>query len=58
MSAAAPVLPETLDGPDVAPVLRRQSDDAYEAIARAIVRCDLAPGSTVSEAELAASFGL
>lgn len=39
-------------------MLRRQSDDAYEAIARAIVRCDLAPGSTVSEAELGARFGL
>jgi DNA-binding GntR family transcriptional regulator len=37
---------------------RRQSDEAYEAIARAIVRCDLAPGITVSEAELAARFRL
>jgi DNA-binding GntR family transcriptional regulator len=35
----------------------RQSDDAYEAIRRAILRCELMPGTTVSEAELAASFG-
>jgi DNA-binding GntR family transcriptional regulator len=39
-------------------VLRRQSDDAYEAISAAIVRCDLAPGITVSEAELAGRFSL
>jgi DNA-binding GntR family transcriptional regulator len=37
---------------------RRQSDEAYEAISRAIVRCDLAPGVIVSEAELAARFKL
>ena len=37
---------------------RRQSDGAYEAISRAIVRCDLAPGVIVSEAELAARFNL
>ena len=58
MSAAATDLAERLDAPDAVPVLRRQSDEAYEAIARAIVRCDLAPGSTVSEAELAARFRL
>ena len=38
--------------------MRRQSDGAYEAISRAIVRCDLAPGTTVSESELAGRFGL
>jgi DNA-binding GntR family transcriptional regulator len=37
---------------------RRQSDEAYSAIARAIVRCDLAPGVIVSEAELAARLKL
>lgn len=37
---------------------RRQSDEAYAAISRAIVRCDLAPGVTVSEAELAARLHL
>ena len=37
---------------------RRQSDEAYAAISRAIVRCDLAPGLTVSEAELAARLHL
>jgi DNA-binding GntR family transcriptional regulator len=37
---------------------RRQSDEAYAAIARAIVRCDLAPGVIVSEAELAARLRL
>lgn len=43
---------------DPTPVLRRQSDEAYQAIERAIVRCDLAPGTTVSEAELAIRFKL
>jgi DNA-binding GntR family transcriptional regulator len=57
MSAAATDFAERLEAPDAAPVLRRQSDEAYETIARAIVRCDLAPGSTVSEAELATRFG-
>ena len=37
---------------------RRQSDEAYAAISRAIVRCDLAPGVIVSEAELAARLNL
>jgi DNA-binding GntR family transcriptional regulator len=37
---------------------RRQSDDAHEAIASAIVRCDLVPGMTVSESDLAARFSL
>jgi DNA-binding GntR family transcriptional regulator len=46
------------DAGDTRPALRRQSDDAYETLARAIVRCDVAPGTIVSEAELAARFGL
>lgn len=36
----------------------RQSDEASEAIRRSILRCELQPGSLVSEAELAACFGL
>jgi DNA-binding GntR family transcriptional regulator len=46
------------DLPDSTPAQRRQSDEAYEAISRAIVRCDLAPGTTVSEAELAGRLNL
>lgn len=55
-SDASPVAP----GESVTPASaqRRQSDEAYEAISRAIVRCDLAPGVIVSEAELAARFKL
>ena len=37
---------------------RRKSDEAYEVISRAIVRCDLVPGVIVSEAELAARLNL
>jgi DNA-binding GntR family transcriptional regulator len=37
---------------------KRQSDEAFEAIYYAIVRCELMPGATVSEAELAAKFQL
>ena len=37
--------------------VRRQSDEAYDAIRRAILRCELMPGATVSEAELADRFG-
>jgi DNA-binding GntR family transcriptional regulator len=55
-SAAAP--PEPTPAVDVGRGLRRQSDDACEAITRAILRCDLAPGVRVSEAELAARFNL
>jgi len=40
------------------PGRHRQSDEAYEVISRAIVRCALRPGVIVSEAELAARFGL
>src|SRR5699024_8883370 len=36
---------------------RRQSDIAFDAIRRAIVRCDLPPGTLVSESELEALFG-
>lgn len=36
----------------------RQSDEAYNAIRRAILRCELAPGSLVSEADLAGRYGL
>ena len=39
-------------------VWHRQSDEAYEAISQAIVRCDLTPGVIVSEAELASRFKL
>jgi DNA-binding GntR family transcriptional regulator len=48
--------PGELSGP--ASTQRRQSDEAYAAISRAIVRCDLAPGVIVSEAELATRFNL
>jgi DNA-binding GntR family transcriptional regulator len=34
-----------------------QTDDAYEAIRRAIIRWELAPGEQVSELQLAAAFG-
>src|SRR5205085_7864578 len=44
-------------GPPAKRPAGRQSDDAYDAIRRAILRCELMPGTTVSEAELAASFG-
>lgn len=37
---------------------RRQSDEAYAVITRAIVRCSLAPGVVVSEADLAARLNL
>lgn len=36
----------------------RQSDLAYEKIQRAIARCELVPGSTVSESDLEKRFGL
>ena len=39
-------------------VKKRQSDEAFDAIYFAIVRCELVPGSTVSEAELASRFRL
>jgi DNA-binding GntR family transcriptional regulator len=34
-----------------------QTNDAYEAIRRAVIRWELAPGQQVSELQLAASFG-
>ena len=37
---------------------KRQSDEAFEAIYFAVVRCELMPGSTVSEADLAEKFDL
>lgn len=37
---------------------RRQSDEAFEAIRQAILRCELVPGALVSEADLAGRFGL
>ena len=37
---------------------KRQSDQAFEALYRALVRCELMPGTTVSEAELAGRFYL
>ena len=36
----------------------RQSDNAYDRIQRAIIRCELMPGEVVPEAELARRFGL
>src|SRR5574337_189137 len=36
----------------------RQSDEASDAVRQAILRCELAPGALVSEADLAARFGL
>lgn len=37
---------------------RRQSDVAFDEISKAIVRCELAPGATVSEADLSLRFAL
>jgi DNA-binding GntR family transcriptional regulator len=51
-------LPDAIPATDAGRGLRRQSDDACEAITRAILRCVLAPGVRVSEAELAARFNL
>jgi hypothetical protein len=46
--------PGEVTAPATPPVVwHRQSDEAYEAISQAIVRCDLTPGVIVSEAELA-----
>lgn len=36
----------------------RQSDQAFEQIRRAIVRCELMPGETIAEADLASRFSL
>lgn len=58
MAATSPHFPDRGEPPDPSRSLRRQSDEAYEAISRAIVRCDLAPGTTVSEAELAVRLNL
>jgi DNA-binding GntR family transcriptional regulator len=45
---------------DVEPVklAKRQSDQAFELLYRALVRCELLPGTTVSEADLAKRFEL
>lgn len=37
---------------------KRQSDQAFEALYRALVQCEFMPGTTVSEAELAGRFDL
>ena len=37
---------------------RRQSDVAFEAIRKAIVRCEIAPGALVTEVDLANQFGV
>ena len=58
MSSLSAAVARSVDGTDARPALRRQSDDAYETLVRAIVRCDVAPGTIVSEAELAARFDL
>lgn len=63
-ATATPLSPPTKDlSPDDAmasapAVGLRQSDAAFEAIRRAIVRCELMPGLIVSEAELEARFEL
>jgi DNA-binding GntR family transcriptional regulator len=44
--------------PAVPPSRERDSDHAHQRLHRAIVRCELAPGDLVSEADLAARFGL
>ena len=36
----------------------RQSDEAFDVIRRAILRCELRPGELVSETDLMARFGL
>ena len=41
-----------------APAVKRQSDQAFDVLYRAIVRCEIMPGATVSEAQLAERFGL
>lgn len=58
MATSPPQCVERGDSSDPSSSQRRQSDEAYEAISRAIVRCDLAPGTIVSEAELAARLNL
>lgn len=52
---SAKILPIT---PVVPAGRARESDQAYEILRRAIVRCELVPGSLVSEAELAGRLGL
>ncbi|MBW7925273.1 MAG: GntR family transcriptional regulator [Burkholderiaceae bacterium] len=37
---------------------RRQSDDAFEALRQAILRCEIVPGALVSESDLATRFSL
>src|SRR4051812_40074129 len=54
MAEGVPVEPVSVSGIGSA----RQSDAAYEAIRRAIVRCELMPGLIVSEAEIEARFVL
>ncbi|HEX7390545.1 MAG TPA: GntR family transcriptional regulator [Acidiphilium sp.] len=49
---------ELRQGQDKVRVSRRQSDVAFEALHRAIVRCEIAPGSVITEAELSAQFGV
>ena len=58
MASDAGLVDSERSSPTCASTQRRQSDEAYDAISRAIVRCDLAPGVIVSEAELAARLKL
>lgn len=58
MQSLAGHLAERSDVARAARATHRQSDSAFDLIARAIVRCDLMPGMTVSESDLAARFGL
>ena len=59
ISGASPVPVFSIGEPGSrAPVVKRQSDQAFEVLYRAIVRCEIMPGATVSEAQLAERFGL
>lgn len=53
-----PIEPDEISGKSRAAKILRQSDLAYEKIQRAIARCELIPGTTVSEADLEKRFGL
>lgn len=58
MHSLADRIAERADSALPARTSHRQSDNAFDVIARAIVRCDLMPGQTVSESDLTARFGL
>jgi len=56
-SISVPVASET-DKDGIKPLVKCQSDQAFETLYRKVVRCEIAPGITVSEAELAKRFDL